>query len=344
MENALSIELFLLGCAVPVALEAYKADKPATWVLWGAAVTFGILGFSYQWLVTVAPVITNIIARIVGSPASWFSLTVALFFVARSFWTRRSETLMASSGLYAAVEEKLAAQSQALQAVNDGYQRMLAMEARFVGDNDRLRFDLKEELNKLGQLLDAHGNKLNALDGLGALPEKLEAVRVDGAIAKGALEKLAEQHKQDKERTLSALHAIGARERLSNLEASIQQDASDLYARLHAGEIYDSQKWLQWENVHSHFMESLESWLVDAAWYAIAVKERTLAVNEALYGADWSVKDNQFPNAEAVRRFKKFRLIYDNWESVLPTVKNGLDQVAFAGMSEKDVRFGRPAG
>jgi hypothetical protein len=176
------------------------------------------------------------------------------------------------------------------------------------------------------------------------LDEKTEQVRVDAAITAREVEKLQEIQTQQHERTLNALYAVGARERLAALEASMEQDAADLYDRLKAGEKYDEEKWGRWENVHSHWAGSLQTWLETAQWYAMAVKERTQTIDEKLYKDGWSIDEKLFPNAEAVRLFKKHRIIRKNWLDVVPHVKSGIDNVAFAGMSEKDVRSGRPPG
>lgn len=206
--------------------------------------------------------------------------------------------------------------------IND-YQRMLGLEARFEEAVAGIRSQLTAAVS---------------------LAEKLEAVRVDVADLTSAIKKVSDSQDDHRDRAKHSFFAIGARERLSALESTIKQDASDLYNRLKAGETYDQTKWQQWENVHSHWRDSLDTWLDTGRWYALAVKYRTLSVDDAKYGLDWSVTDTQFPNAEAVRRFKKFRIIHTQWEDVVPDVKSGLEQVAFTGLTESEVRGGRPAG
>lgn len=157
-------------------------------------------------------------------------------------------------------------------------------------------------------------------------------------------QKLQDIDRNHRDRAREAFHAIGARERVAALEATIRRDAADLHERLEAGEAYDAAMWQQWENVHGHWEKALDEWLGTGTWYALAVKERTLTVDDAKYGAAWSVADSQFPDAEAVRRFKKFWIIQQQWEGVVPDVKTGMDQVAFLGMTEKEARRGTPAG
>lgn len=148
---------------------------------------------------------------------------------------------------------------------------------------------------------------------------------------------------EEKERRQGAFAALRNRERLGSLGQIIRQDAVDLYDRLKGGEVYDDHKWQQWENVHGHWLKTLNEWLDQGTWYALAVKERTLTVDDAKYDLDWSIPDSQFPNAGAVRRFRKFRIIQQQWETVVPGVESGIELVAFVGMTELEVRHGRPA-
>ncbi len=179
---------------------------------------------------------------------------------------------------------------------------------------------------------------------LAGLDAKTEQVRVDAVIVGRELHKLDQKLSAKDERVLGSFGALHARERLAKLETQIEQDASDLYDRLKSGEIYDAEEWQQWESVHSRWNERLEEWLATGTWYAVAVKERTLTVDEALYRAQWSMAETQFPNAEAVRQFRKHRIILSNWRDILPEVRRGIELVAFSGQSELDVRHGRPAG
>lgn len=195
------------------------------------------------------------------------------------------------------------------------------------------------------------GERLGAVElSLAQLAQKAEAIRVDTAIAGSDIKKLEGKLEKLHERTSLSFIALQHRERLSTLEAEIRQDAADLYDRLKAGEVYDDQAWQQWENVHSHWSRALDEWLESATWYAMKVKERTMTVPDAMYGRKWSVNDEQFPNSdtvtrsEAVRRFKKFRIIHTQWEEVVPSVRDGLKAVAFVGLTDREARRGEPAG
>lgn len=176
------------------------------------------------------------------------------------------------------------------------------------------------------------------------LEAKAEQIRVDTAIVSQDLQRLDKKVASKDERVLGSFYALGVRERLASLEVDIRRDAADLYDRLRGGETYDLQQWQQWENVHNHWEEALKTWLDNARWYAEKVVGGTLTVDDAKYRLEWTVRDDQFPNAEAVRQFKKFRIIHTQWLEILPKVEQGLLKVAFSGMSELDVRNGNAAG
>ncbi len=210
-----------------------------------------------------------------------------------------------------------------VRAVIDDYQRMSGLEARFEEGQSRLQ---------------------TALAPIIALPQMAESLRSDLIVVQRDLEKMEEVQRGERDRRLGSLYALGARERLANLQDQIEHDASSLYDGLKSGETYDQSRWEQWETTHSRWQTSLNEWLDTATWYALAVKERTLTVDENKYGLDWSVLENQFPNAEAVRRFRKFRIIHQQWEQVIPNVIGGLNGVAFNGLTDLEARSGRPAG
>jgi hypothetical protein len=209
-------------------------------------------------------------------------------------------------------------------------------------DDTGLRAEIQALWDQFAAYKAATDKIVSAYDGVrrknvGDLGREIEGVKRD-------VEKCQEVQKSHRDQTLEAFHAIGARERMAALEAEIRRDAADLYDRLKAGETYDAAKWEQWENVHGHWLKTLDEWLGTGTWYALAVKERTLSVNDDKYGGSWTIADSQFPNAESVRRFKKFRIVQQQWEEVVPDVHTGMHQVAFMGMTEREVRRGRPAG
>lgn len=124
----------------------------------------------------------------------------------------------------------------------------------------------------------------------------------------------------------------------------IRRDAGYLYNRLKAGEKYDDAKWHQWENVRDHWEQTMQEWLSTATFFGRNIQARTLTVDDREYGREWDVSEAQFSNAEAVRRFKKFRIVQRQWEQIVQEVDGGLHQVAFNGKTQQEVRNGERPG
>ncbi len=84
----------------------------------------------------------------------------------------------------------------------------------------------------------------------------------------------------------------------------------------------------------------MNQWWAYARFY-LANSGPVLLAPDNKYAAHWSVRDDQFPSAEAVRVFKKFRIIFAQWEEVQDQLRDNVYQVAFTGMTELDVRHGQ---
>jgi hypothetical protein len=316
----LTVAVLFWGSAVVIGLDALKhTGRRAKW-LWLAVVGFVIVGFLVRPLWGVFPDVAGFLLRISTFAPTWFFLVGIAYLVLR---------------------ERGRPSEPAAAAVSPQYDEAPFLER--IGTVDR---ELRNQMDMLRDEFAAHKAHMDTcysaqdearLDGLNQMGVKVDGLRQD-------LEKWVAVQRDDSLKTREALHTIVLRERLAQLEAEIRQDASDLYDRLKGGEVYDEQKWRQWENVHGHWETKLNDWLGGATWYGLAVQQRTLTVDDEKYGAQWSVADTQFPNAEAVRRFKKFRIVQQQWESIVPEVRSGMEQVAFLGMTQLEVRHGQVAG
>ena len=239
------------------------------------------------------------------------------------------------------ITQRLEVVEASVRSVIEDYQRIFASEAQLSGDLDGLKTAIQDRHNNVEMAIKVVERKANEAN---TLSDSISQIRSDGQICLRDINNLNAVVQDHRKRATEAFSALRSIERLSTLSGLIKQDSADLYDRLRAGEIYDQDKWHQWENVHSHWNDMLSQWLDIATWYGLAIKERTLLVDEAKYGAAWTIEDNQFPGSEPARRFKKFRIIHTQWEAVLPDVQKGVELVAFSGMTELEVRNGRPAG
>lgn len=318
------VKALAIMAAVPTGLGAYDA----------CCNQFGWPKLPKVWAVTLALV----------PWWSWLLILQAVFVYALFEYVRGAGFRQGSAGTPyedGTLSSKVDQLNRTYRAVIDDYQRMSALESNLDNGMDQLKTSIQGQFEKVGMALQIIEGKANQAT---SLMEEVEQSRANITIATQDITNLASTMKAFHDNVQSSFAALRNRERLTVLEGEIWRDASDLYDRLHAGEIYDSANWNQWENVHGHWEAKLAEWLEQGTWYAMAVKEQTLSVDDKDYGLSWSVADSQFPTAEAVRRFKKFRIIQQQWEAVVPQVKSGMDLVAFVGMTELDARKGRPAG
>jgi len=152
---------------------------------------------------------------------------------------------------------------------------------------------------------------------------------------------LEETVKTNETRLRESLHAVFARERLKHLATVIDRNAAELADRLEQGEHYTATEWDSWVNTHHRWESALKQWIDLGRWYAQAVRDKILTVADDEYSNDWVVRDEQFPNADAVWRFKKHRIIHAHWLSVRSDVHTGAELVAFSAQAERDLHRGQ---
>lgn len=314
----------------------FKADRGADLALRWFAVYSGVTG-AFAWLsknvswfgqltwpqAVLLGLVSALGAMLVSAAA--FALGAHAYRLVRP--VQVSESSVAQAHVVSYDEAPLAARVAELErikrAIIDDYQRMCGMEARYEEAHEHFRRDLA---------------------GLAGLPEKLEMVRVDGSIAIRDLKKLSVAVKDHRDRTLSAFHALRVRQELATIEVEMTSIYNDLTARLFEGQTYDLAKWDSWESCFSAWLSKLDEWLELGQWYALAVKERVKTIADEKYDTRLNIPDAQFPHSDAVRRFKRFAILHDQWMMVAPEVQRGAFSVAFTGLSEKEVRNGREAG
>lgn len=281
---------------------------------------FSSLGYlTPQWFGTLTwP--QAILFGIVAALAAMLLFSVALALGAPAFRKLRPLTL---PEIQPRTDDRTSAKLSELHksylAVIGDYQRMSGVEARVTEHLDKLKADIAP---------------------LVGVPAKLEMVRVDGAQTATAVEKLTQLVERNANQSHASFAAVMARERLPKFGSEIIRLGDALYDRLKSGETYDETMWKQWENTYSAWLSAVNQWCEIGKWYAASLEDRVFQIDDEKYGLVWGVNDVQFPSAEAVRRFKKFRILYTQWEAMRSSVDQGTYQVAYTGLSERDVRRG----
>jgi hypothetical protein len=197
---------------------------------------------------------------------------------------------------------------------------------------------MRASLESMTQRLDEQRTWLQSIEsGQSQAAERLEALLTREAERVDALIKKLD------EKVSRSFYALRTKEALDQIATDIEADADILYARFANGETYDAAAWDKWENVHYHWIGLIRTWIEHGKWYFGNLTTAVIEVPDHKYRGDWTVSDSQFPNAEAVRVFKKFRIIQTQWQEVRDKVRENLYYVAYHGMSDVEVRHGEPA-
>lgn len=318
----------LIAVAVMLGVEAYKAkERLPRLILTALAVLFALSGALIQQVADLSPKLVVFISGVFAQPSTWFVLAVALFFVLRPFWQSKPDPIPPATLDQLAANGVLADMQRLREKVD-------ALPEPSKGADDQLRI----QLDSLAERLNEHRGLLQSLES----GQKASEARLEGLLDRD-IERLKTLIKSLDEKVARSLYAIRTRDALEEISAEIEADADILYSRLASGEVYDKVAWGKWENVNQHWIGLIRAWVEHGKWYFGDLTTAVLEVPDHKYGGEWTVSDSQFPNAEAVRIFKKFRIIQTQWEAVKDKVQENLYYVAYHGMSDVEVRRGEQA-
>ena len=319
--------------------EGARAKRPFSYGIWFFAGVFFLAGAFLTPIFNRSPAAVDRLGDLVANPVSWFVMLIGLFFVFRPLWMKIAAPTPSKLEVY---DSKLKAEVEALHqkigVVIDDYQNMRGQEARFTDMLDKLKGYVREEGEAWRMANQVLSGKLSELDGL---PAKVEGVRVDGSIATQDLANLAEAIALFKKSVSKSRYAIYVRELLAELAVKIEEDAAILCGKIDGGHSHDTTSWDRWENVHQRWHELVHGWYDTGRWYAPAIRDRIFKVADVEYDGEWHLKDSQFPNADAVRKYKRHRIIQNHWEEIKAEVMDGVRRVAFEGTSEKEAHHGK---
>lgn len=302
----LSNTIALLTLALMLASEARQAQGRWRAGLFGFATVVALLAVALGPITKLLPAVGTFFDAIFGSPLAWFVLLMGAFFVFRPFWSGIRPT------------RDGAALNAAILSVAENHRNAI----------DEIRREFAEHKAHMELCYSAHDQARLSL------ASEIAELRRGGAA-------LEETIKRNDEHIRQSLYAILARERLNEMGARIEELANELCRRLTEGERYTSKDWDEWVNAHHNWERTLGTWIDLARWYAKDVQSRVLTIDDREYDETWNVVDEQFPNADAVRRFKRHRIIQSHWELVRDQVSQGVERVAFSGMTEKDQHGGQ---
>lgn len=236
------------------------------------------------------------------------------------------------------LREEIAALSKTVKAVIQDYQTVLGNLARIGEKVEKVSGSVADIQTKGEETLAAAHlvrQEISALEKhTGDIRSDLEIVRDDCA-------KLGKTIEENEKLVRESLYAVSAREQMAELAREIEADADTLYLRFKDGEAYTDREWDEWVNTYHHWERVLKRWIDVSRWYAKDVKTRIQTVEDKEYDGDWTVRDNQFPNADAVRRFKRHRIIQAHWQNVKEEADRGAYLVAFSAQTELEQHGGK---
>jgi hypothetical protein len=220
--------------------------------------------------------------------------------------------------------------------------------------------DIRNELDGLRDQLKALEEKARTiiqdyqtvLGRLATADERVDAVsaRIELAITQTARdfeqtrreeEKLSDLIKGTDHAMRESINALIAKPELSKLADEIQKIADDLFSPLKNGEKYDRERWAEWESTQSYWERTVAEWADVGRWYGKNVKADIFRVDDIDYEDNFGVADEQFPNADSVRRYKRHRIIYRHWLAARQKVDPNVSAVAHGALSERECHGGK---
>ncbi len=370
MDTNLTIQLFFFGLAVPVALEAYKERERnvARIVLWSVVAIFGIMGFVWPFLDDGIPVISKSLSDLVANPLTWFVLFVGVYFIARPFWsTQKTISVLPAPELdYEPESEGTEWQDVKIKIEKLEIELSKSKETMLrQGEESEAQARKLELVTKLTSGISQQNGEFVSL-----ILERIEAVELDQKDVQEKLEEktkeiirftdslvlkygeaendiksirhgaanLEKEFKAHLEQTQTSFATLQQREHLKLFENLIIEKSSILYDDLKSGKTLDAEGWKEWKNTHSQWRSLLSRWIETARFYTMDLETQILNTPDEKYSSEWTVKDNQLPDAEAVRIFKQYRIQQSQWEDVRQMVDKNIRSVAFFGMKESEVR------
>lgn len=326
-----------IAMAAAMAVEALRATstRPRA-IFWALFIILAIVGITTNVIASSWPKASGVMAALGSSPITLFVVFVGWLIFLRKPWQKVSVEFdthspdgaaIAASALTQFRERIDQAESELVKLIETAKQELQTTKRQVAEIEEKLPIIIQDYQTVSAKLAQAE--------------ERDKALEIDLGDVRRGCATLEDKVTINEKCVRESLYAISAREQLQELAAEIEQDADDLYRRLKAGENYTKEDWDKWTNVEHHWERSVKRWVDVARWYAKDVKNNVLTVDDKEYDDAWDVQDKQFPTADAVRRFKRHRIIHRHWQMMQEAVEHGLQSVAFQGGTEKEQHCGR---
>lgn len=331
------VQIMLLGAAVPVAIEAYKAKPPGFYALWAATALMVIGG-------VLAPVIASAkvaasLSALAANPSTWFILLAALFFVLRPYWQKgagayddtalrgeMAETETAIEALAAAVAEQdrkvggfakgLAEVAKLVREGTEASRASLEAQERW---RKTLTLDYEEVTSKVALLEEAIKVRVSTQDEF--------QVKMDTWVTN--LQTTIRLGMRGVDQGFSALLD---RERLLEMAYDITVVGDELAGPSHGKPLGD---WKEWQAKFTAWNRTVDEWARLADKHRDGVVKRVFDTPRSEYKNKWGADYTFFPDHDSIDDYKTFCIISRNFHVERKNVDYVLMLAAFRSPSKK---------
>ncbi len=331
----------LIAIAAMFGLEAYKVKDRIPRLVFGAiAVLFALGGFGISPIVEKSPAVGTFLSGIFEQPLSWFMLFIALFFVLRPLWTK--------PGSFSALDYAPPDQVEDIRIKIENLEVSISRNTANINGVVETVVGLQDDLTENARLTSQNEGGLVAVTHMmseiqkDAIADFKELREADAQLGKAIDETKAQIAKEVTERVMAdtnlrrSFAALSDKEWIERATSELARRASELSTPTDSGaDLSSSAVWSEWSGRYDEWDNLLRDYISVSARY-VSNFEEILQVEDAAYGANWEIKDSQFPNSEGVRRYKKFRIILSHWRSAQRELNRKVQQAAFEGIFFND--------
>lgn len=311
----LSITLFILGCAVPFALEAIKLTDRVRWVLAAISGSFVILGFSWLPIARASPAAASFVGGIVSEPVSWFILVVVVLAMLREWVARRRAE--------AAAAQPLSANGGQIEqtVVTDAISRLMQGQTDLLISVGNLRGDLTTTNTAVE----------NATEMAQAAKDTADRSDATAAFLTGLVEKQLRNFNSLKETVddlVKSRFAQKTRVALDRLEAELDRLDDTLYFA--EGEGIESADWSHWLSNEGRWRSTVRTWTIHGSQFVPGdLMDSILNTPQDSFYGSWSFKDSDLPNADTIHRYKAFCIMRRNFKIIRDDVDQAIWRESF---------------
>lgn len=317
--------------AVAIVIDARKYPQPWRYILYATAAVFALIGIFASKIGGQWPGTLLAMQELSTNPTTWLIAGTAFYFIVRPYW-KRDQT-------HPSVSEE--PDTSHLVSRDELDIAMKECKRAFAETLDHVAERLgkaESSLSETGKQLALHNKFADEIVGkYGEADKEIDKLLEEtGNIKKGCFD-LANRVDEEQRLTNERLHAIYMRKVLGLFEKEMIVLEADLMCPKTNGIDLDEEGWRSWLQHFAKWESLLDRWLDNSRWYVFDPKLRVRTIKDSKYDDDVGVKDSQFPDANAVQKFKRFIIWRRQWNLALDDLEKGIDSFVYIGHPLKEV-------